>query len=113
MSLYRLLKGSIRESDLIFRIGEHRIVAILAGAEGKGEVIEFLSSRYRELQIEFGVFQGHFYNPEGFKALSYSTSTWSARDNKLIWQALSLTSLEIAFVENNSATNRQQLTKIA
>jgi UDP-GlcNAc:undecaprenyl-phosphate GlcNAc-1-phosphate transferase len=88
MDLYGILRARLRGTDLVARISDHRLVAILrntSGTDGGDEpVINFLSEQTRLLQQNYGVFQADGERPEGFRVLRYP------RDRAKVWDTLSL-----------------------
>jgi UDP-GlcNAc:undecaprenyl-phosphate/decaprenyl-phosphate GlcNAc-1-phosphate transferase len=71
--LYGILKGRLRTTDLVARVSDTRIVAVLEGTDGHSELslVRYLMEKVRVLQEEYGVFQGDPRLPEGFRTLHY------------------------------------------
>jgi UDP-GlcNAc:undecaprenyl-phosphate GlcNAc-1-phosphate transferase len=93
LHLQAILRSRLRGTDLIARVNDERVVAILAGAGGSDAsdmgVIEHLRLRVKELQEAFSIFQSHSKRPEGFRVLGFP------KDARSIWHYLELTEKDL------------------
>ena len=92
MNLYSILRNRLRGTDLIARITDHKVVAVLARAGGGSEigVTRYLTEKIKQLQEDFGVFQSHSDRPEGLAVLSYP------KDSRQILELLELEPSDVA-----------------
>jgi hypothetical protein len=88
MNLYAILRARLRKTDFVARMNDHRIVAILAGNDGRGDkdqsLIDYLNVEVKSLQESYRIFQNEESRPEGFRVMRYPA------EDRAIWDILGI-----------------------